>query len=326
MIVRDRTRLTDRLPKGLIMTNFTGAPCPVCKKNFTKDDRPVVCPDCGAPYHRACYTEKGECVFSASHGAGFAWKKTPDTAHGAVPKPETEKNFDSSILRETLNRMGFFDAVDKDSEIPSPTPDERFLFGVSEKEFAYFQGGIHPLRLMRYRRIASGNKISLNIFAGLFSPLYLFYSRMRGFGALITFITFLLSLPSWLDTYSVVTNTAPVFTQMQLLQMAANLSFFNLSLKFFIAFFYDYFYLRWAARKIKLIRSRFYPDILDDRPEIPDKPSVSTKLQGLDDEYYDYLQAAGSPGVRFMLMDTLIAVMLTFFLLHLLVGFLGGSM
>ncbi|MCL2638815.1 MAG: hypothetical protein FWD48_10665 [Oscillospiraceae bacterium] len=310
------------------MIDFTGALCPVCKKDFT-NERPVVCPDCGAPYHRACYAENGECIFKSKHSAEFAWNVgrdalgTPNTSTTEAGAPEASrptegnekvKNYYGSI-RETLDEMGFFDNIEKEPL----SPDERFIFGVSEKEIAYFHGSLSPLRLMRFRKIASGNKISLNVFAGIFSPLYMFYSRMRGLGALITALTFLLSFPTWLDRYFMLTNSASPFTQEELLRLSANMSLFSLSLTVLVALFYDYIYLRWSTNKIKFIRSRFFPEIMNDRPEIPDAPSVSPKLEGLSDDYYSYLRSAGNPGVRYMLMDYLIATMITFFLVHIFV-------
>ena len=55
------------------MYQFTGCPCSVCGKALTDGDDIVVCPDCGAPYHRACYEKQGACVYAAKHGAGFEW-------------------------------------------------------------------------------------------------------------------------------------------------------------------------------------------------------------------------------------------------------------
>jgi hypothetical protein len=303
------------------MTDFTGALCPVCKKDF-KAERPVVCPDCGAPYHRACYIEEGECVFKKKHGSKFTWDSIPDTAgDSAVPLKEEPVTSDENkrriygTIRETLDEMGFF----KGAENEKLSSEERFMFGVSEKEIACFQGGINPLRLMRYRRIASGNKVSLNIFAGVFSPLYMFYTRMRGLGFIVTLLTFFLSFPTWLDSYFYLTGTASPFSREQLQLMSANLSIFNLSLMIFVAFFFDYFYLRWSANRIKFIRSRFYPEVLENRGEIPDAPSVAAKLDGLEEDYYNYLQNAGNPGVRYMLKDGIAAVIITFFLVHLFV-------
>ena len=36
--------------------------CSLCGKPFTDGDGVVVCPECGAPFHRACYEKKGKCV------------------------------------------------------------------------------------------------------------------------------------------------------------------------------------------------------------------------------------------------------------------------
>lgn len=315
------------------MTDYTGALCPVCKKNF-KAQRPVVCPDCGAPYHPACYAESGKCMFADKHGTKFTWENVPAARDDASAVPHNIKRTESSVpankpkthygsIRETLDEMGFFKDVDERGHKlnhEAISPEERFLFGVSEKEIAHFQGGINPLRLLRYRRIASGNKISLNLAAGFFRPLYLFYSRMRGLGFAVTLLTSLLSFPSLVATYFDFMNLPLPFTQEQLMRMTANLSIFNLSLIIIFSLFFDYIYLRWASNKIKLIRSRFYPDILENREEIPDMPSVSPKLDGLEDEYYAYLQHEGRPGIRYMLKDFFLASLLTFILLHLYVA------
>ena len=63
------------------MARYTGNHCPVCEQAFTDDDDIVVCPDCGTPYHRACWPKEG-CVHAAEHGQ-FEWR--PDNA------PEAEE-------------------------------------------------------------------------------------------------------------------------------------------------------------------------------------------------------------------------------------------
>lgn len=65
------------------MTDYTGLKCPVCGKAFTAKDDIVVCPDCGAPYHRECYAQAGKCVFAEKHGTPNAW---------SPPKPSTEEH------------------------------------------------------------------------------------------------------------------------------------------------------------------------------------------------------------------------------------------
>lgn len=65
--------------------DYKGIKCPVCEKPFTENDDIVVCPICGAPYHRACYAEKGTCIFTELHEKGESWApppppNAPDTA------------------------------------------------------------------------------------------------------------------------------------------------------------------------------------------------------------------------------------------------------
>lgn len=62
------------------MMDFTGLKCPVCGKEFKKGDDIVVCPKCGAPYHRECFIEHGDCVFTDQHGRNFAWKPPVEAA------------------------------------------------------------------------------------------------------------------------------------------------------------------------------------------------------------------------------------------------------
>lgn len=65
--------------------DYTGLKCPVCGKTFTANDDIVVCPDCGAPYHRECYAKVGKCVFADRHGTPDAWKRPPEE-----PGPESQ--------------------------------------------------------------------------------------------------------------------------------------------------------------------------------------------------------------------------------------------
>ena len=56
------------------MTRYTGNHCPVCEQAFTDEDDIVVCPDCGTPYHRACWQKVGACMHKSEHATGFEWQ------------------------------------------------------------------------------------------------------------------------------------------------------------------------------------------------------------------------------------------------------------
>ena len=56
------------------MYQFEGCECPICKKTIVSGDDLVVCPECGAPYHRECYVKHGACLYEDRHAEGFEWQ------------------------------------------------------------------------------------------------------------------------------------------------------------------------------------------------------------------------------------------------------------
>lgn len=44
------------------MPKYYGCPCEGCGRPLALTDDIVVCPDCGAPYHRECYEKLGRCI------------------------------------------------------------------------------------------------------------------------------------------------------------------------------------------------------------------------------------------------------------------------
>ena len=56
-------------------------------RHFTDEDDIVVCPDCGTPYHRACWQKVGACMHKSEHAAGFEWQ--PEFGPDAEKRPRT---------------------------------------------------------------------------------------------------------------------------------------------------------------------------------------------------------------------------------------------
>ena len=74
------------------MSNFPHAVCPVCGQTLQETDDVVFCPECGTPYHRACYQKVGHCVYEEKHGTGFVYREEPkapetDASEGFVICP-----------------------------------------------------------------------------------------------------------------------------------------------------------------------------------------------------------------------------------------------
>lgn len=53
---------------------FTQYTCPVCGNRFENGNDVVVCPECGAPHHRACWEELGHCFYESRHREGFSFE------------------------------------------------------------------------------------------------------------------------------------------------------------------------------------------------------------------------------------------------------------
>lgn len=51
------------------MSRYTGSVCKQCRQVFQEQDDVVVCPDCGTPYHRACWDQNGTCTNISLHEA-----------------------------------------------------------------------------------------------------------------------------------------------------------------------------------------------------------------------------------------------------------------
>ena len=71
--------------------DYTGIKCPVCEKTFTKQDDVVVCPECGAPYHRECYQKEGHCIFEEKHQKGESWQPPQEKKGNASTEEETRR-------------------------------------------------------------------------------------------------------------------------------------------------------------------------------------------------------------------------------------------
>jgi ribosomal protein L37E len=103
------------------MEDFIGQKCLICGEIFEKDSDIAVCPECGTPYHRACYKKAGHCVNRELHAVGGEW--IADTATG-IKSTETlckrcgRQNTGGALFCESC---GF----PLDSFIKTESPDRR---------------------------------------------------------------------------------------------------------------------------------------------------------------------------------------------------------
>lgn len=210
------------------MYQFDGCECPICKKTLNAGDDIVVCPDCGAPYHRACYEKAGACVYSAQHKDGFEWTPpefanvtpiacpacgascppdaafcnhcgqplhapaSPDQPAGAAPRPAAANRSQNGQpdLTADANNNGIPDFVEQQLDLPNE------IDGISLKDWNTYIGPQSAYYLFQFRRQdKSGNKLGFILSAALFAPYYFCYRRMWSVGILAGVLNLMMNIP-----------------------------------------------------------------------------------------------------------------------------------
>lgn len=210
--------------------------CSACGNAFTEDDDVVVCPVCGTPHHRACWTAQQHCANEALHDQGFEWQfpedkdplKQLEEQKRAARSPAPSFQFKNGEKVVECPRCGSpnyendayclkchaplkenTDLIPDGTRRPDPAVEtdyyndhQRLVYdnhrlyggldpntaidGIPVSEYSDFIGGKAPGKTIR--RIANmerfDRKISFNIAAFIFGPLWLFYRKMYKAGAM----------------------------------------------------------------------------------------------------------------------------------------------
>lgn len=221
-----------------MLDKYIGEKCIVCGEAFAEHDDIVVCPDCGTPYHRACWQEKGSCINDELHSSQQTWqpevKETvgepircvrcgadnPAGTHfcGQCGMPlntdgeEPPRPFNNVAGPEQEGAVSDFQQSEDNENSPlnmfgAPMMPGRTIRltaqsdigGVKLGDFMEYAGRSSFSMIASFIRFAATKgKVSFNIAAFFFPEFYLFYRKMNKKGVLVLALTFILSLPSLL--------------------------------------------------------------------------------------------------------------------------------
>ena len=195
--------------------------CQVCKLDFKQDDDIVVCPECGAPYHRACYEIQGNCVYSDRHDTGFTYSSsTADNAEkGNINANTSETNRCPHCFQRNLNDALF--CINCGALLPkneafftsygiriSPALDFLYKMGEADmigdikiSEFARYTKSNLLYYLPLSKNIHERNQSRFNFCAFLFSGSWFLYRKLYKIGTAITVALMLLMILSSLIEY-----------------------------------------------------------------------------------------------------------------------------
>lgn len=210
---------------------FLGKACPVCSRTFREDDDIVVCPKCGAPYHRECYQEKGKCIFPDLHQAGKSWhpaeeseKPTSDSPEGLLCTSCGTMNPPNAIVckdcgnflsksasqnvRPPVEKEGEKSPEDNPDAFPFHTaspfsvfldpmggvPKDEDFDGVTAAELSKFVKTNTSYYIPLFARIKRQNSSKFNFCAFFFAGAWHLYRKQYLKGAVISIIYFLVKI------------------------------------------------------------------------------------------------------------------------------------
>lgn len=268
------------------MYDFTGHECPVCKKAFVEKDDLVVCPDCGAPYHRTCYHEAGQCVYTDKHGTGFEW--TP---------PHTEKEEQNTVCtncgthcgaedrfcrscgapvnqQQTGENSGFdYSRLYNNTYTPPETAQQEqnpfeveldptsLVDGIPVADWAAFIGPSHHLYVMLFKQMELlQRKAAISFSAMVFGPFYFMYRKAWKPAMIFTALMLLVDLPSVLYVLRLTESVVTAGMSADVLyRLSAAASVLNLAVMSVRGLYGFYLYKTSSLNAIRRIRQN-YPD------------------------------------------------------------------
>ena len=275
------------------MPKYYGCPCEGCGRPLALTDDIVVCPDCGAPYHRECYEKLGRCIHTPAHGAGYEWKfpykedelrtcpncgertlRTEERCRccGAVLPPESQcpEPSDRDADRPEEGRFDYDDFYRQYQQtVEEPTRrnvqaafgKEELIDGIPYSDWNDYIGKAAPVYLNDYSRMElQHTKISMCFGALFFGPFYFFYRKAwkPAFGFLAAELV--LAMPTVLGMMqasgSALTAGLGSGTLIVLSRLVSVLSFLMM---IFRTLFAKWLYRKSAAQRIRRIRAEF-PD------------------------------------------------------------------
>ena len=270
------------------MPKYYGCPCEGCGKPLTLQDDIVVCPDCGAPYHRVCYEKLSQCIHRPAHAAGYEWKFPYEESQlrtcpscgertlrdektcrccGAVLPPEgqeppssrdsSEETFDYSQMYRQFGASAdpekefFEDAFGKEAKMD----------GIARQDWLDYIGPAAPAYLAAYSRMQlQKSKVSMSFSALLFGPFYFFYRKAwkPAFGFLAAEL--LLAAPTFIEMLQLSGSAlAPAMSASALTVFARVCSVLSFVLMLVRGMYGKWLYRKSAANHIRRIQSEF-PD------------------------------------------------------------------
>ncbi|MEG0664340.1 MAG: RING finger protein [Clostridia bacterium] len=249
------------------MSKFIGSICPVCEKEIQKEEEIVVCPICGAPYHRECYKIENKCLFentlhqeNKDYELKYPEKEKKENSQttydeynqcprcgaknpsngiycnvcGSPLDTEFAKQSQQNGTQSPFNQIPYspfgspFAGIDPEEEIAGEKAKD--ITGIVKINTQYY---LPVFKLIDGKRI----KYKFNFSAFLFPSVYFLYRKVWYMAILSLVITLCLNSITFIDMFYYIATGLPAFNTTQTFSTVLSaLSFFNFGYMIFCGF------------------------------------------------------------------------------------------
>lgn len=247
------------------MQEYQGQPCLVCGQVFTESDDIVTCPECGTPYHRACWKEAGHCINAPLHVSGGSWqidRKKAILEERSAAKRAEEAEQAAERERGDQPQMingGLYDGVRLNPEDPCIGLDPEETFGDAKmRDVAEFvsTNKFYYLPLFHFMK-KTGRKFSFNLLCLLFPDFYFANRKMWLLSLGTMLFSVVLDIPAAILYFHEYMNISISWADVStaFFQQIYNISgIVWMVFKMIACLFANYLYFRFTVRRVSAIR------------------------------------------------------------------------
>ena len=251
------------------MNRYEGFSCPVCMAKLFEDDDIVVCPECGAPHHRSCWQQSGNCAYANTHGTENQWQPPKfelpqNDVSAAEPQQSQSQQGGRTIIDDEQDEDKARDRIISQMLTAGGVGKNEKMGEESARSIALFVGVNVPRYLRVFKEMLFNNtKIGWNWLAFLVPQFWLFSRKCYKAGSIAAAFTLFSTIMTSLmmggnsEFYNLITSASKdvtLFFTNPVVPAYLVLLCISLVVHIIFGLFGDYIYKSYVFSSVKALR------------------------------------------------------------------------